>query len=450
MSYKVCYSDPAITTKAGFGKVARIPFILDNRPGYHRLASRYLIDRGLGTWNPETRGKGPRAVRPTKRTIKNYAHWLANFLEWADVRGIDIKTCEYAEHVQGRYQYEMTRGLWSAEGRALQATTVNPRVQQACDFLTWMSDRDEREPFAVPTERVKIRVGGATSAVGHRVKEVTRRTGKARENKRRLRLPTQAELSVWLQSVNAENGGLMSLICETILLTGLRLEEASSLRINTLPEDPRDWHLSNVDAPKSEQQVLVNIRYGAKGPDYDEDHGDKIGPERTILIPLTLAERLHAYRQRLRNPALKKWVSDAANAQERKERIAGAVHLFLHEGTGKRITADNIYRAWKNARLPFEGWSPHLGRDWWACSTLLREIERHEHLLELGPTVAAQLLESVGMTVIRMRIQPQLGHKSETTSLIYLQWVSDRLGVALSIDYDAAFEATGQTEDEAQ
>ena len=443
MSFKVCYSAPAVTARAGFGKVAHLPFILDNRPGYHRLGSRYLIDRGLGTWNPETRDKGSRATRPSKKTIKNYAYWLANFLEWTEVRGVELRRCDYVEHVQGRYQSEMTQGLWSAEGRGLMATTVNPRVQQACDFLTWMADKGEREPFHIPNETVKIKVGSAISSIGHRAKDVTRRVGRVRQNKRRLRMPTEAELYGWLTSVNAKHGGLMSLICETILLTGLRIEEASALRLDTLPEDPRHWHLSNTDAPKSEQQVLVDIRYGTKGPDYGEDHGDKVGPERSILMPLALAEKLHEYRQRLRNPALRKWVSGAVNAQERKERITRAVHLFLHEGTGKRITADNIYRAWKKAELPFDGWSPHLGRDWWACSTLLREIERHERLKELGQAVATQLLESVGMTVIRMRIQPQLGHRSETTSLIYLQWVSDRFGGALSVNYDAAFELDG-------
>lgn len=443
MSFKVCYSDTDITTKAGFGKVASLPFILDNRPGYHRLGSRYLIDRGLGKWNPETRGKAPRATRPSMKTIRNYAYWLANFLEWAEVRGVDLKTCEYAEHVQGRYQTEMTEGLWSAEGRGLKATTVNPRAQQACDFLTWMGDKGKREPFDIPTETVKVKYGSATSSIGHRAKEVTRRIGKARQNKRRLRMPTDAEVRAWLSSVPTKHGGVLSLACETILLTGLRIEEASALRIDTLPEDPRHWHLSNPDAPKSEQQVLVDIKFGAKGPDYGEDHGDKIGPERSILMPLILAEKLHDYRERLRNPALKKWVNGAENVQDRKARIAGAVHLFLNENTGKRVTSDNIYRAWKNAELPFDGWSPHLGRDWWACSTLLREMERHERLKELGPAVASQLLESVGMTVIRMRIQPQLGHKSESTSLVYLQWVADRFGVALSIDYDAAFEADG-------
>ena len=65
-----------------------------------------------------------------------------------------------------------------------------------------------------------------------------------------------------------------------------------------------------------------------------------MGPERSILIPLALAEKLHAYRLKHRNAALKKWVNGAADAIERKLRIGDTVHLFLHEGTGKRVTAD--------------------------------------------------------------------------------------------------------------
>lgn len=443
MTFKVCYSDRAITTKAGFGKVAHLPFILDSRPGYHRLGSRYLIDRGLGAWSPETRGRSPLPGRLTKTTIRNYADWLVNFLEWAEVRGVNLKTCDYAEHVQGRYQDEMMDGRWSAEGRALSPSTINSRVQTACDFLTWMSDKGEREPFDVSTKKVKMSIGTATSSIGHRFKEVTRRVGKVRQNKRRLRMPSEAEVGKWLSSVYANSGYVMGLACETILLTALRREEAVALRINTLPEDPRDWHFTNPDAPRNAQQVLVQVKFGTKGEDYGEDHGDKIGPERSILMPLALAEKWHDYRQRKRNPALKLWVNSAKNMAARRERIAGAVHLFLDERTGSRLTADSLYRAWKKATLPFAAWSPHLGRDWWACSTLLREAERHEHLKELGPAVAAQLLESVGLTIIRLRIQPQLGHKHESTSLIYLQWAADRFGIALSIVYDAAFEEGG-------
>ncbi|WP_157077191.1 site-specific integrase [Curvibacter delicatus] len=353
---KVCYSDIGVTTKAGFGKVAHLPFILDSRPGYHRLASQYLIDRGLGVWSPETRGKGRRSNPLSRQTVKNYAHWLANFLEWAEVRDVPLATCNYADHLQDRYQSEMLSGIWSRNRAALTPVTVNLRVQQACDFLTWMHDKGHRGPFEFLTESARFKAGGATSAVGFRAIKVERRIGKVRQNKRRLRMPTEDEVRTWLKSVYENSGYSLGLACETILLTGLRIEEVASLRVDSVPIDMGDWHLSNADAPKSEQQVLIDVKYGTKGPDYGEDNGDKIGPVRTIHIPLLLAEKVDSFRLNRRNLALRKWINQSPDPRERKSRIGRAVHLFLNESTGGRVTSDNIYRAWKNGALPFDGW----------------------------------------------------------------------------------------------
>lgn len=441
MSYTVYYSDPEVTTKAGFGKVAGLPCIFDERPGYHRLASQYIIDRGLGVWNPGTRGKGPRGIAPSDQTMRNYAHWLANFLEWADVRGIDLLICDYAEHVRGRYQSEMLNGIWSRDGTALSPNTVNLRVQQACDFLTWMADKGIRDPFDVPQGTVKIKSGTATSSIGHRAKEVLVRKGKVRQNKRRLRMPTDDQIRDWLSAVYQKFGHVKALMCETVLLTAMRREEVACWRVDTLPEDPEHWHISNADAPRSEQRVLVSIKFGTKGTGYGYDHGDKIGPERSIWIPLYLAERLHEYRLKLRNPALKRWVNAAPTLAEKKRRVQESVHLFISDETGERITSKNLYNAWTSVELPFKGWSPHLGRDWWACSILWREMKKHEHLRDLGVDTAAALLESSAMSVIRLQIQPQLGHAHDSTTMIYLQWVADMLGVGLSIQYEAELES---------
>jgi hypothetical protein len=99
MTYQVMYSDPVVTARAGFEKVAGFPYILDSRPGYHRLGSRYLIDRGLGQWDPVSRGGGLPAVLPSDQSLKNYADWLANFLEYADVREIELRTCGYLDDI---------------------------------------------------------------------------------------------------------------------------------------------------------------------------------------------------------------------------------------------------------------------------------------------------------------------------------------------------------------
>lgn len=440
MGYTVYYSDQALTAAAGFGKVARLPCIFDSRPGYHRLGSRYLIDRGLGIWDPVSHGRRPRPA-PTEQTMRSYAHWLANFLEWADLRGVDVLTCEYVTHVHGRYQSEMLRGTWSRDGTALSPQTVNLRVQQACDFLSWLADKGHRSPFEVPVEIRTIKTGGATSSVSHEGMQVAVREGKVRKNKRRLRMPTDEQLKAWLARVYQRCGATKGLMCETVLLTAMRREEVACLRTDTLPERPEDWHISSADAPRHEQRVLIDIKYGTKGPSYGHDHGDKVGPARSIWIPLDLAERLHAYRESARPKALKLLVGEAQGLAEKRKRIADSVHLFLDDESGRRLTSRGLYNAWTSVDLPFAGWSPHLGRDWWACSVLWRELKKHEHFAAFGPGVSAALLESTAMSIIRLQIQPQLGHAQDSTTMIYLQWVADMLGVNLSIEYERALDA---------
>lgn len=440
MSYSVYFSDPGVTAKAGFGLVAHLPCIFDSRPGYHRTASQYLIDRGLGLWSMESRGKRPLAVAPTQKTIRSYAAWLANFLEWAEVRGVDLLSCDYVTHVYGRYQADMLNGRWSRDGVALSASTVNGRVMVACEYLSWLSDKGLRRPFEVPYEVRRIKGGSATSAIGHLTKDVQVRRGKVRQNKRRLRMPTDGDLKAWLSRVYLRFGETKGLMCEMILLTAMRREEVACFRVDTLPENVADWHINNPTLPRPDQRVLITLRYGTKGKEYGMDHGDKIGPERSIWIPLVLAERLHEYRGKVRPQHLLKWLKAAAEPSERRHRAENAVHLFVDVNSGKRLSGKDLYTAWHGVELPYKGWSPHLGRDWWACSILWQELKKHENIRDLGIETAAALLESTAMSIIRLKIQPQLGHSRDSTSMIYLQWAADMLGVNLAIDYEAELE----------
>ncbi|MGQ7939615.1 site-specific integrase [Paraburkholderia sp. D1E] len=384
-----------------------------------------------------------KGTAPSDVTIKNYADWLINFLEWAEIRKVDLLTCEYAAHVQQRYQKEMLSGIWSRDGVGLSPTTVNLRVQQACDFLTWMADKGLRKPFDIATETIFVKSRRATSSVGHEgtAKEV--RQGKVRQNKRRLRMPSDEQLWAWLNRVYERFGLAKGLMCEAVLLTAMRREEIACWRVDTLPEDKKDWHVNNPEAPKSEQRVLLTIRFGTKGSDYGTDHGDKIGPERSLWVPFAFAERLDDYRKKKngRNAALKRLVKGASTLAEQHRRIAGAVHLFLDEATGERISSKQLYHAWTGVELPYKGWSPHLGRDWWACSTLWKEVQEREKLRPLKDGRLEPYLESAAQTVIRFIIRPQLGHTSDDTTMIYLQWFTDMIASNLSIDYEAELPA---------
>lgn len=431
-SYSVFLSPPDSPFASRYPALAHIPCVLDSRPGYHRLANAYLTDRALRLWGPEGDSAG-RGSLPSPKTLRSYAYWLANFLEWTEVRGVDLATCSYTVHVAGRYQSEMLEGTWSHDGKGLRATTVNARVQQACDFLLWMVSRCHRRAFEVPYTLMQLTVGSATRAMGQLSRAIRVRGGKARVPEHRLHMPQNSAVREWLDRVMARSGPTVALMCETIVLTAMRLEEVVCLRTDTIPENPRDWRISNPLAPEIKQLIRITIKFGAKGTAYGVDNDDKIGPERSILIPLELAKRWHAYRNSERNKAFKSWMDRANGEESRSSRAKRAVHLFLNPATGARFVGKQLYDVWTGVELPSPGWSPHQGRHWWACTTLWSELQKHKHLESISGETAVALLESTVLSIIRLHIQPQLGHASESTTLIYLRWVIDMIALPVSL-----------------
>ena len=434
-SFTVNYTTPNGHFAQRYPALAHLPFVMDARPGYHQLGNAYLIDKGLALWPRLNRDEGGTHRVPASKSMESYAQWLTNFLEWADVRDISLHTCDYSTHVAGRYQHEMLRGLWSRNGKGLSPATVNSRVQQACDFLTWMEDRGSREAFEVPYGSARLLVGSAFSSVGHLGIKVRVRKGKVRCDKHSLVMPSDEQVKDWLERVRQEAGATLALMCETVLLTAMRREEVVCLRSNTLPENPKDWHIANPLAPPAHQQVRITIRYGTKGPTYGVENGDKIGPSRTILIPLSLALRWHEYRRGPRNLAFAQWMSGAKGA-DRREHARRATCLFLRERDGTRFKGKALYSIWTSVQWPVKGWSPHKGRHWWACSVLWRELKTHQNI-RIDNETAVALLQSTALSVIRLRIQPQLGHAKDSTTMIYLQWVMDMMGIPVSLRTDS-------------
>lgn len=436
--FRVAYATEGFLEEKGFGRVAAIPFIMDHRHGYHRTANQFLIDLGLGEWNLGTRGtEDASPLQPTETTMRNYAHWLKNYLEYCHVRGKDPLKADYHIDLIQSYQGEMTSGSWSRDNVGLKAKTVNARVDVVCMFLQWAVDKGLREPFHIPKVRRTIVIESPHSSGARTTKAVEARKGKARESKRRLGFPDEMEIGAWLTRVRA-TCKVEGLIAELILETAVRRAEAAAWRIDTLPLTPRDWNVVNRNAPIENQSVEVELRYGTKGHSYGEDHGDKIGPEGKILLPMPMALKLHEYRQKVRPKALTIALRSAGNAREAETLRKDAVHLFLNPATGKRYTGQSIYDFWTrdSTRCP-RGWSPHMGWDFWACSLLWKHLTEQKALVDhaiknkADPSVLKILALDV-LGFIQLTIKPQLRHLDIETTLIYLQWVSDRLGVNLN------------------
>lgn len=431
-----------------FASIARVPFIVDSRPGYHRIGNQYLIDRALGKWDVVSRGTRPSRYL-TDQTLENIAQWSANFLEFCELRGIPLERCDYYQHLMGKYQEEMLNGRWSRDRAPLAATTVNLRVDNACALLMWMSDHGLRPPLDVPYHTINIGHGRATDPHGYRTREVNVREGKVKKNKKRLRIPTNKEVGEWLIDVEARSGPVLRLMCEVILRTAVRKSEAAGWRIDTVPDEPdpdrpTKWHIPNRDeGPESDQTVTIEIKYGAKGRQQQAelDHGDKVGPAGDIWIPLDLARKLQDYKTRVRPKALLNRIRSGKTPKERSAlKDHPPVHLFLDEATGNRITGKQLYDAWTGAKVPYKGWSPHLGRDFWACTVLMREIKkdaaiakavRDGTLAELPP----DYIRAKALSAIPFVIQRQLRHASKDTSEIYCEWAIATLSRGLNIGY---------------
>ena len=124
------------------------------------------------------------------------------------------------------------------------------------------------------------------------------------------------------------------------------------------------------------------------------------------------------------------------NEAARRARADDSVHLFLRDSDGVRFEGFELYDAWTGVELPMKGWSPHKGRHWWACSILWRELKKYENIGPLSNETAAALIENSALSIIRLQIQPQLGHAGTDTTMIYLRWVMDMLSRPLSLDED--------------
>ena len=457
--YKVVYADPKLLAEAGYGALSDQPFLLDPEPGYARLPNQFLIDRGLGYWDPKWRGEKRNPIPPSRISMKNFARWLANALEWADTRSVDLMRGDYVSDLIDRYQQEMLKGIWSADNRPLAPETVNPRVQIALEFQMWAADKGLRPPFVIPTTTTTYIAGSHDNSRSHEAKVIQSRKGKVKVNKRTLSFPSVEEIEAWRERVyeRPEVGATEGLIVDLILNTAIRREEAACWRVGTLPLDPKDWKIVNPDQPEEAQSVIVTIRYGAKGKQYGiDEHDDKIGPEGEIHIPLWIAKRLHGYRNKERLMALKPRLKGVRPAEARRI-MEETVHLFLNPVTGFRYTGDQIYAFWSRVQGPAH-WSPHLGRDWWACRYLEERMKQHAELIQQmlkTPNVSMEhpmvlALRDSAVTVIQMEIKPQLRHASSRTTEIYLHWLFAKMRVPLTMtrQWVALDEEGGEGDDE--
>ncbi len=424
--------------ESGFQHLAKIPFVIAGANGYHREASWYLRDRALLAWTPSNIQNNGR--HPTRQSLSTYASSLLDFLNWSESTSRDWRTVEYTGDLIHGYQVQMGSGLWSASGNPLSAQTINMRVGEALRFLQWAAARCLRKPFDTITDTRRVSRPSHQHAGKQGQRDIEVRAGKVRPDPVTLRLPNPPEVARWLKVVGVEKGVTKALMCDLIVQTAIRREEACQWRVDTLPLSRNDWNIND-------DTVTVKIGYGSKGGKTTDENGDECGPSRYITMPVSMAERLHHYRENILPANRSNLARENTTAPVERRELAKAItrQLFLSDTNGRPIQNHTLYDAWTNVSdRPFQGWSPHCGRHYWACETLLRAIKKNAAALGFPLHVApsSNWITDCANDTLMMVIKPQLGYVSAATTKQYLKWVFQAFAQAdLNDHYQAALDA---------
>jgi integrase len=406
----------------GFQSLAHVPCVFGGEWEYARVPSRYLRERAMGETNDRRRRF------PTAQSIATFGRHLTNFLEWCDARRKTWQDLEYKADLIDGYQREMLCGEWAVGKRSLGKTTVNSRVDEACNFLLWATKCGLREEFKVLSYRQNYTSGSAVSARGHESQQIEARVGRVRPDPMKMDLPSAETVTNWLNSVRIEKGETKALMCELILRTGIRREECVQWRHDTVPKNPDRWR-------RSGRMITVTVEYGTKGQKSFDPIGGEKGPVRQILLPVDLAERLHTYSTITRAERRSRFVKAGKGKAEQRRRFENNPHqLFLSEETGEPVTASSLYRAWTTASANFEGWSPHPGRHYWACQTLLDDLQIQQRGRQADAMPTNAWIYGSAMDVVLLKLQPQLGHIDKKTTLRYVAWACRALGMDVEAD----------------
>lgn len=408
-------ADRGALAAAGHERFAHVPFILSADMAYLDGPNRFLRERATGDWHLNRRDGAPngRAPKPCENTVMAYARDIENAWSFFEHFGLDWRTVSY-QRLLDTYDRWMGDGRWSSDGKRLEDSTINRRVDTVVECLSWAADRGLRERFEVATE-LRTETVRAGRFAHREQRSVEIRIGRRRVHPRKLRLPAASEVQGWLAEVAVRRGRTKALMCRAILETGMRLEETALLRARQLP-DPAEFGPG--------RPARMEILYGTKGSRVAGDP-EKKGKPRTLRFTVAFLQELTNYKQLRRAKAL----SAFRSLNPGRPLPEG---LFLSERTGEPVTPAALYKAWHEcASLPFPGFSPHIGRHTFACFTVLRLIRDETALIaKTIDSVPKSLILQHATNLIDIYIRPVLGHVSERTTERYLDWVADHLLVA--------------------
>lgn len=423
MSYTLFQPISSMLEAANFHPVADVPIIFGEGWTYDRVFNRYLRERARGTALTREQGGG---LEPTPQSLKTFARWLIDFLEWCIWAKTPWQKVHYNEDLLQRYQPDMQNGKWSTTGESLSPATINNRVSEATYFCDWASRHGFREDFEIAYEYSNRSYGGGRNSKSHKPASGKSRAGKVRANPRDLKIASEKDVEDWLAAVRIKKGATIGLMAKLCIESGIRREECVQWDRGYMDVNPQKWTVWR-------DHVEVTIKYGAKGPKYSDvvkpnrTTERSVGPTRKVQIPIALAQELLKYRNAIRSNSLLKYVNAAKSPEERRRRQEQARNqdrLFVSEYDGRPIQGETLRRAFK-VNPPWDDWSTHLARHYYACRRIARSLRTQLTLRTRSggsATATPDWIVEAGKAELLL-LRDQLGHLDERTTDMYLRWL---------------------------
>lgn len=386
--------------KAGFGSVAHAPVLFHH--GYCREANRYLREfaTGFDTFDH---------CLPCQKTLENNAHDIGKFFEWCEFKGLDWREVGYVDGVLA-FQNDMHQGHWSPSSRSLAPETCNQRADTVTRFLSWAAKRSLRLEFKVKYRTSTRRSKAMRSTPGKAI--VRMRPGRLKQSKTKEvekigYLPRPEDTTRWLAAVRQKKGTAKYLNARFLLESGARKEEGAAITEDQIPR--KDRLLALMQAGQETAPISLVKTKGSR--------------PRTISIPISFAFELRDWLDG-------KWLR-LRMLYSKREGKAPPPQVFLSDAKGYEgtpIAGYTIYECFCSVSPRPARWSPHLARHAFVCFRLLFAMEYEAKAL--GSTLSllgADWVFAKGLWHLKL-LQKQLGHVDESTTELYLTWLSTAAG----------------------